>query len=224
MDEIEKVKKVVQVLRKDCEFSSNILRHKVVVGCIDTDCFSECIENTFVLKVNGQTFDDLVYSYFSVAEKLEIVLSPLETVKLSDDTYKQIFINKIHAKLSEKYLFVVLKICNANLFEQLKIFVKFLPYNFKLVLNKNVLHGLDFFIKQLCLDEQQPPQELEPFSIHAVSSYFLFLAERYRQFFGKDSLEEAMVFNKLGALYEKHENYRGARISQKNLENLRNSL
>lgn len=204
--EIDRVRRIVEVVKK----FDNVWRHKVIVGDIDT--------NFFVLKLDGQTFDDLFYSYFAIAEQLEIILSPLELEKLTDDTYKQIFINKIHAKLSETNLFVVLKICNAKYFGQLEKFAKNLPYNFKLVVDKNVLQGFYFFIKQVVLEEVlsgDTPNFFKTISIPAVVSYFHFLEEKYKLTFGADSLEEAAVCTKLARFYEKHELYSDAQKTWK---------
>lgn len=111
-------------------FLTAVLQNKLVVTSRPTVKETvHCMKNQFTAEIDGRSADFLWLYY---VEKFKIPLSQMD--KLTWNVYKQVLITRITKQLAEKYTFVMLIVNNfEGHFECLGNFLKFLPYNFKVV-------------------------------------------------------------------------------------------
>lgn len=147
----------------DCDddnmLKKTILQNKlIIVSSKDEIKNLDIMKNQYSREIDGQSFESIWLEYLLLANKFNIVIAERDSESFSDDMKKQIFINRVNKTISERHSLVTIVIVNyTEFYEQLSDFLRFLPYNFKIILvstNVPVLK-LNFSIKQQAFKYQQ---------------------------------------------------------------------
>ena len=147
----------------DCDddniLKKTILQNKlIIVSSKDEIKKLDIMKNQYIREIDGQSFESIWLEYLLLANKFNIVIAERDSESFSDDMKKQIFINRVNKTISERHTLVTIAIVNySEFYEQLSDFLRFLPYNFKIILvstNEPVLK-LNFSIKQQAFKYQQ---------------------------------------------------------------------
>lgn len=177
-----------QSIRKGNKFLAAVLQNKLIITSkSNVKETVNCMKNQFTAEIDGRSFDFLWLDYLTLAKKFKIPLSQRDVEKLTRNVHKQILINRINKKMSENYTFVMLIINNfQEHFEQLNNFLKFLPYNFKIIFvsPKRTLDKFNFYIKQATIDYEPDlsshPIREQDFSLESLLSFNVRTINEYK--------------------------------------------
>lgn len=157
-----------------------ILQNKLTIVSIkqynkDRNSLKIC-DNQYIFEVSGRTFETIWIDYLRLVNEFGIVMAECDhdsphTLDIVNDFRKQIVINRVNAKISDTFTLVTLVLLNyTGFYKQLCDFVRFLPFNFKIVLpvKKYPEFEFSFFVKRADIfdKEQQQPTFEEILSQH----------------------------------------------------------
>ncbi len=152
VEDMKRLKEYVHCIndtKKDM-FRNVLLQNKLVITSKDIRGSVNCMQNQYTIQLDGRSFDYIWLDYLVQSKTFQVSISKRDADNLTSDVNKQIFINRVNKRISERYTLVTLIIFNyLECFKQLKDFVKYLPYNFKIIFVSPVGElEFDFYIKR----------------------------------------------------------------------------